>query len=121
MNPWSANVVSSRATSSWLYRFGGNATAVPATWGAPMERRAIGSADVKYVVSTINLITKVVPLLNPGLANRVRRYTRHTATLCQTPTTPAPAGVRMDTIGSANVRGCISSMDLAEPDGYGQM
>src|ERR1700754_2603524 len=116
MNPWSANVVSSRATSSWLYRFGGNATAVPATCGAPMERRATGSVDVKYVVSTINLITKVAPLLNPGLANRVRRYTLHTATLCQTTSTGAAACVRMDTNGRECAVAVMCSPPIALAD-----
>jgi hypothetical protein len=48
----------------------------------------------------MNLMTKNVPSMNPELANRVRRYTARTATLCQTTATAARAGVRMDLIGS---------------------
>jgi len=66
-------------------------------------RRAIGSVDVKCVVSTVNLKTNNLPPTVPELAHCVRRYTVRTATLCQTTATAARAGVRMDLIGS---RGC---------------
>src|SRR5689334_12344702 len=94
-----SGLVNSRATSSWLYRFGGNATAVPAMRGAPGVRESIGSVDVEYVVSAMNLMTKRVPSRIPELANRVRRYTARTATLYRTILTAAPADVRWDLIG----------------------
>src|ERR1700722_7215641 len=93
---------SSHMSSLWA-RPAADATAAPAMWGAPRVRRAIGSVDVKCVVSTENLKTNNLPPTVPELAHCVCRYTARTATLCQTTATAARAGVRMDLIGS---RGC---------------
>jgi hypothetical protein len=93
---------SSHMSSLWA-RPDADATAVPAMCGAPRVRRAIGSVDVKCVVSTVNLKTNNLPPTVPELANCIRRYTARTATLCQTTAMAARAGVRMDLVGS---RGC---------------
>jgi hypothetical protein len=55
----------------------------------------MGSADVKYVVSAINLKTNNLPPTMPELANRVRRNTVVTPTLCHAMATAARTDVRM--------------------------
>jgi hypothetical protein len=55
-------LVSSLVTSSWLYRYGVNATPVPAMLGAPVRFNACESTVVKIVVSVI-----------PSQTNRGRR------------------------------------------------
>jgi hypothetical protein len=57
MNPGSANSVSSRDTSSWLYRCAVDATAVPAMCGALRRWWAAGFMDVEFVVAVMPITT----------------------------------------------------------------
>src|SRR5882757_9599874 len=53
MNSGPPTLVSSSVTSSWLYRYGVNATPVPAMLGAPVRFNACESTVVEIVVSVI--------------------------------------------------------------------
>src|ERR1700722_12352141 len=66
MNPGSANSVSSRDTSSWLYRCAVDATAVPAMCGALRPWWAAGFMDVEFVVA-------VMPIPTTGVVSKADR------------------------------------------------